>query len=686
MKRMLSLLLIAAMLISVLSGCGGAGEQPAQAQPKETEVSVMVTTAQSTMEPAAEPTTVPTLSPEEVLYNALPDRMKLAVDFGIVELSQLEDLGRVITVGEASAMLQVAYIHRTGVESKTLKELIAREEFASRNATRGWLAMVLGLADLELVYGDKYESYEQWQAYVATGFDKTEPLWYIFPNRLNTASVNYIQKLNMEDEPQVVEQVKEDPLFSSLMTSMPRYSPLMDMYPYAFAAFDATNGKKVMTADADGMFNAPGELTVAEMTESALCFYNFPNPMAIPEFVAPEEMGSYNPGIITAELLTRETNLPEASCQELPSQWKGVVMDDMDWLGQYTHLDGNVYEYEIKAIKDAGFNFIGFNLDFNWLQDYWLFGDKAKTFAESVDAADKGKLSLERLEQLDQILAWCMENDIHLNLRCTGVGYFDNSHNQNMAMRSGTGSAKKLAKLWQAIAVRYADIPNAYLSFTVLSNPVFSYADSVQEPSIKAIQEVSPDRCLMVEVGNWTNKKPENLAKLGVALSYRVGEPYGALEHKEYFKYNRAKRVNEFTGQDFVDSFTWPYEDFDGEKVMTTGLWGSHSIEKTAAVAEEYGVGFMVGDFGINLENSGVDRQWPARRYSDEAYEAMITDVVSAMESRGYGWCFAHWYGYFGIANGYPAFENVAYEQVEDYPYYVDTAMLGWFREINGVA
>lgn len=676
MKRIMSLLMVFSLL---LSGCGGG-------EPEEAVKATAAAAEDSVPEATRTPTTEPTLSPEEVLYNSLPDRMKQAVDVGILELSQLEDMDRIVTVGEASAMLQRAYVHRTGVESKTLAELMVSEKFAAQNAIRGWLSIVPAMTDLELVHGDRYESYEQWQQFMATGFDKTEPIWYIFPNRLNTASADYMRKLNMADEPQVLEQVQEDPLFVALMTGVPRYCPIPDIYPYSFSVFDATNGKKFMTADENGLFNALGELTVAELVESALCFYNYPNPMAIPEFLAPEEMGGYNPEIITSDLLSKETDLPAASCQKLPSEWHGVVMDDMDWLGQYTHLDGNVYEYEIKAIKDAGFNFIGFNLDFNWLQDYWLFGDKAKTFADYVDTGDKGKLSLERLEQLDQILAWCMKYDIHLNLRCTGVGYFDNSHNQNVAMRSGTGPAKKLAKLWQAIAVRYTDIPNAYLSFTVLSNPVFSYADSVQEPSVRAIQEVSPDRCLMVEVGNWTNKKPENLAKLGVALSYRVGEPYAALEHKEYFKYNRAKWVNEFTGQDFVDSFLWPHGDFDGEAVMTTGLWGCPSIEKTAAVAEEYGVGFMVGDFGVNLENAGADRQWPARRYPDEAYKAMIGDVVSAMESRSYGWCFAHWYGYFGIANGWPAFENATYQQLEDYPYYIDTAMLSWFREVNGVA
>ena len=615
MKRILSLLLALVMLMSILSGCGGDGQ-------KETAASIPETVATEVTEA---PTREPTLSPEEILYNGLSERMQQAVDLGLAELSQLDDPDRIVTVGEASAMLQKAYLHRTGVESKTLAELISREDFASRKATRGWLAIIPGMTDLELAYGDAYESYEQWQAYMAKGFDKTAPIWHSFPTSLGMHAAYYMQALKMEDEAQVVALVQDDPLFAGLMTGVPKYCPIPDIYPYAFSVFDATNGKKFLAPDENGLFNALGELTVEAVVEAALCFYNYPNPMVIPEFIAPEEMGCYNPEIITPDLLTKETDLPEASSRKLPEQWHGVVMDDMDWLGEYSHLDGNVYEYEIQAVKDAGFNFIGFNLDFNYIQEYYRF-DSADVYADLVDMQDKGKLSLTRLEQLDQILALCMKYDIHLNLRVSGVGYYDNSHNQNMAMINGSGPAKKMAALWKAIAVRYAQIPNEYLSFTVLSNPVFSYQTANLTPSIKAIQEVSPDRCLMAEVGSWTNKKPQDLAKLGVALSYRVGEPYTALEHKEYYKWN-GPEPGKFTAQEFVDSFTWPYGDIDGEQIMSKGLWGVPSIDKTIAVAEEYDVGFMVGDFGVNLESPAGNREWPVARYPDEAYEAMIVDV-----------------------------------------------------------
>ena len=105
MKRTASLLMVLVMLLSILPGCGGKQEEAVQAAPKVENI------AETAAEEVAEaPTTEPALNPEEMLYNSLPDRMKQAVDLGIVTLSQLEDLERIVTVGEASAMLQKAYV------------------------------------------------------------------------------------------------------------------------------------------------------------------------------------------------------------------------------------------------------------------------------------------------------------------------------------------------------------------------------------------------------------------------------------------------------------------------------------------------------------------------------------------------------------------------------------------------
>lgn len=695
MKKATSLLLVLTMVLSLLSGCGKPAAQESAPQVPETAPSA------ETAAPTTEPTTEPTLSPEELLYNSLTDRQRQAVDVGIVELSQMEDLERIVTIGEASAMLQKAYIHRTGVESKMLKELMSREEYASRNASRGWLMGMPGLADLELTHGEKYENYGQW--FRLTGDNGGwATLWSAFDKRFGAKGIIPMDFSRNNGERYNAES---DTVFADVFCSLPVaaldcaeyvvntgpgmdpvYHGLPETIAYAFKIFDDTNGKKFMELE-DGYIHPYREITLGEMAEHALVYYNFPNPMAYPEYVAPEEVGTYNTTIIPAELLAKDTDLPGASCQHLPAQWHGVVMDDMELLTSDIHLDDNVYEYEIKAVKDAGFNYICLNLDFNWLQDYQLFNienNASTAFRAITQMKDAGKLSVERLEKLDQVLAWCMEYDIHLNLRATGTGGYYNSARQNIASATNDKLNISLAQLWQAVARRYADIPNEYLSFTLFSHSDMKVTNNLLLPSVDAIREVSPDRCILAEISGWGTLTAEPFADKGVALSFKLEEPSAVLNHNDYFG-QIAMNVNGLKNTSAIDSFTWPYQGNDAEMLLATKRSNTaQSCAEVMAVAEQYGVGFLLGEFGVELRNQ-ENTLLPRTRYADDAYQAMIVDITSTVAERGYGWCFGNWYGYFGIAAPMPIIKNTTYEQIEDYPYYIDQTMLGWFQEINGV-
>ena len=263
------------------------------------------------------------------------------------------------------------------------------------------------------------------------------------------------------------------------------------------------------------------------------------------------------------------------------------------------HLDDDVYEYEIKAVKDAGFNYICLNLDFNWLQDYQLFNFKnnaSTAFKAIAQKEDDGKLSVERLEKLDQVLAWCTENDIHLNLRATGVGGFYNSNEQNMAIDFGRkGLDTRLAQMWQAVARRYADIPNTYLSFTLFGRPDISPKNNLLLPSVDVIREVSPNRCIIAEIYGWGNLTAEPFAEKGVALSFKLEEPSAVLNHSDY--YDRiAINVNGLKNPAVIDSFTWPYQAYDAVSMLSVRGYGkAASCVEVMAVAEYYGVGLILG-------------------------------------------------------------------------------------------
>lgn len=699
MKQKVSLLLAICMVFALLTGCGTA---PAE---EKTENITLAATTQPTeaAEPTTEPTTEPTLSPDEVRYHSLPDRMKQAVDVGIVELSQLEDLNRIVTVGEASEMLQKAFVHRTGVESMTLRDLMASPDYSTRNATRGWIMNIPGLADTELVKGNQYQDYEQWIK--LSNKEGAEHLWYDFRYRTHAGNIEFVSSEDLTlaengdsymDKPNL-DQTQDWSICSNLMKSDLLYGPsepdrrLLDISGYAFSVYDQTNGHKFIVFE-NGCLNPEMELTLEAAVEHALVYHNYPNPMALPAFVAPEEVGGFNPEIITADLLEKETDLPTPSCQNLPKQWHGTVMDDFQYIdGQLMHPDYGIYEYEIQQVKEAGFNFISLNLDFSWLQENMLndpsLANNEDAFGGLVAKEDVGKLSLERLEQLDRVIALCMKYDIHVNLRCTAVpdmhyGVQNGMHYQ--IHRNADKYGDRLAQMWQAIARRYADIPNEYLSFTLFGGD-YGATNKMLVPSVHAIRAESPERCIIAEITTYAMQSRE-FAELGVALSYRLDEP----EKEDYFfdmsyhEYWNGWEMNN-KGQKVIQNFSWPYKGkVDAQALFEVGLYGRESMNEVMAMAREYGVGFMLGDFGVLSGGKWwftLDRV----RYADEPYFAMIEDITSAVEELGYGWCFNRWYGPYGVAFCIPAIEASTYEQVDDHPYYIDQGMMDLFQSINGI-
>ncbi len=699
MKRLTALLLALVMLLS-LTACGSSA-------PVETEAPVAAPVTEAPTEPAAEPTTEPALSPEEVLYNSLPDRMKQAVDVGIVELSQLEDLNRIVTVGEAAQMLQKAFVHRTGVESMTLNDLMTSSDYSTRNATRGWIMNIPGLADTELLKGNQYKNYEQWMK--LSNKEGGEHLWHDFRYRTHATNIelvstetddfvltadgnSYMDKpgvMPAQDYSRLKELMKSDFLYGSCEKDK-RFSDISD---YAFSVYDQTNGCKFITFE-DDCINPDTELTLEAAVEHALIYHNYPNPMAVPTFVAPEEMGSYNPEIITADLLEKKTELPTPSCQNLPKEWHGTVMDDFQYIDSNSlmHTDYGIYEYEIQQVKEAGFNFISLNLDFSWLQENMLNDESLEKYENSfgglVAKEDVGKLSLERLEQLDRVIALCMQYDIHVNLRCTAIP--DMNYGVNMGMhyqisRNADSYGDRLARMWQAIARRYAAIPNEYLSFTLFGGD-YPVTNKMLVPSVHAIREEAPERCIIAEITSYLLKSKE-FAELGVALSYKL---YESEKTDHFFNLNNNEYWGRFgmndKGKKVIKNFSWPYKGkVDAQALFEVELYNKmESMNEVMATAQEHGVGFMLGNFGVS--NFGdwwipMDRV----RYADEPYFAMIEDITSSVEDLGYGWCFNRWYGPYGVAFCIPAIEDSTYEQVEDYPYYIDQGMMDLFKSINGV-
>ena len=692
MRKNIALVLVLSLLASLLAGCGGA-ETAETTSLRETQP--METTA----EPTQAPTTEPALSAEEILYNSLPERMRQAADLGIVALSQLEDMERECTIEEAAGMLQAAYTQRHGTESRLMADVMGME-CANEPAYLGWVGRLPIALYVEAMEPEAYKSYEQWVEHVLVLSRKSELADRIYPGN-STGGYSYLpdnDAILASNGYAWYDIGWTGGMGSYLYRNMPEGIELLDgcmgqgnLLAYSTYLFDHTTGHKVVEVSLYDEIPVEKILTVGDMAEMALRMYHAFYREA--ELAPYEECVTADPDILTAELLNRPTNLPDASCARLPAAWHGVTLDEKALTLEYTaeagQYDWEVYEYEIQAIKDAGFNYIGLQLDFSWLQAGNWYSRK-----EPLD----GQLDRTRLKTLDQILAWCMERDIHLDIRCTSAGGMIPGKQKRWSATDK--AAVEYAKLWSVLAQRYSAVSNAYLSFTVQDSVLgairergwfVSVADNMEgrtpqktmvdfvRPAVDAIREATPDRCIIVDLSSF-NVGTEVL-ELQVALSADLT----SITNEFFVLLPEDTRILD---PEHYLSVQWPCkEGCNAESLLRENqYWEDGStVLRVMELAEENGLGFMFGGWG-RVQALYRGAYYGTTRYPDETYEAFLKDMTDTMGKYGYGWCYEEWYGLNGITYSAPATKNAAYQQIGDYPMYYDTAMLGFFREINGVS
>jgi hypothetical protein len=102
------------------------------------------------------------------------------------------------------------------------------------------------------------------------------------------------------------------------------------------------------------------------------------------------------------------------------------------------------------------------------------------------------------------------------------------------------------------------------------------------------------------------------------------------------------------------------------------------TLNRVRAIAERYGVGFMVNEFGIFGEYrfGGFSRY----RYTDETIYGCYTDMITLFGKEGIGWVNGCFNETWGIVQVCPVLEDVEYQKVGYY--YVDTKMQAFFRKM----
>lgn len=234
------------------------------------------------------------------------------------------------------------------------------------------------------------------------------------------------------------------------------------------------------------------------------------------EYVTLSEAGTYDPTIITAELLNRPTGLPRPSRDQLPASWRGAGLSNRKD-AQHPYVDFR--ESDIRILAENGMNFTRVFFDFRTLQ-----------YPYTNERDDE--VNLIELRELDQLIAWGMEYGVHIQICSFGfLGYQSTGGNSYKEL---SGAEWDLFRdYWEMLAKRYVGIPSTYLSFDLLNEwdpreeDLFAYNAHMFGEIARAVWAADEDRVVLCSFAGETELSYiEEIAAQGIALGFHPYQPW----------------------------------------------------------------------------------------------------------------------------------------------------------------
>ena len=234
-----------------------------------------------------------------------------------------------------------------------------------------------------------------------------------------------------------------------------------------------------------------------------------------PVYVPLSEVGTYDQSIITNELLSADSDLPEVTHTQLPSTWKGAGLSSCK---DGRHIYRHFRESDVTFLAENGFNFLRLFYGFDTLR----FPDYPK---------DGRLVNENELKELDQLIAWGIEHGVHIQISMSfyldedGNCKIDDPNNMPDSMMPENDAEWAIINdYWMMLAKRYAGIPSRYLTFD-LSNEIqpdgenFDYQAEKLSKMVSSLRSVDADRVLLYSFpGNPDTAWMEVTASLGLAV------------------------------------------------------------------------------------------------------------------------------------------------------------------------
>ena len=182
-------------------------------------------------------------------------------------------------------------------------------------------------------------------------------------------------------------------------------------------------------------------------------------PTTPPEAQTPPSSTGNEYNTISVELLKKAATLPQISNDKLPD-WQGIALVP-EYLGR------SPKPKDIEDIAKAGFNYVRVHYGYKSI----------------VNEYDVSKPKENTLNQLDNIIGWGIENDVHIN-----IVLYELPGSRDDIMKNSE-HYRQAIEVWRVIAKRYANVPAAVLSYNLLNEP--GYDVFTQEEYAKFANELA---------------------------------------------------------------------------------------------------------------------------------------------------------------------------------------------------
>jgi len=238
---------------------------------------------------------------------------------------------------------------------------------------------------------------------------------------------------------------------------------------------------------------------------------------------------------ISEEAKGKAKTFPDVS-GELPD-WKGThIVDKAEFAWSWVIVETNpenvtpehliITEYDedtVLELAETGYNFARVSVDTRYFftEDGFLSPEYAgQDFYGSIDT-----VNLNQYENLDRLIEWCIENDIHVCLDChSTVGGLmiggDEEATREKLFTPDSDEQKLFVQFWQTIAKRYADIDTNALSFNLYNEPPNFVTDNeevyidLMNKAIDEIQVITPNRLIVVDALGYSTIGMEKVSEL----------------------------------------------------------------------------------------------------------------------------------------------------------------------------